>query len=128
MKKLIKILTSCMLILIVAVTFASCGLLSLNLDKVENRLEKKDYTVYTHFDEDDEVEYKYQLSAVDEDGDFFNAFEYKTVADAKDALDELENSSIDDRVVLNRKGKVVYYGTAKGVKDALGFPASLFVK
>ena len=47
MKRITKILAVCMLVVMVAMTFASCGIFSLNFEKVEARLEKKGYEVFT---------------------------------------------------------------------------------
>ena len=43
MKKLTKILAVCMLLVIVAMSFASCGLIGMDLEKMADRLEDKDY-------------------------------------------------------------------------------------
>ena len=131
MKKFAKILAVCMLAVFMVMTFASCGLFGLDLDKVEDRLDKKDYEVGSYsFDGNT------YLNAYDDDDNVFIAVEYDDKDDAKDAYDELkenwddmaeEAEEEDLKVTYGKKGNVVYYGTVKGVKDALGFPSNLLV-
>lgn len=131
MKKFAKILAVVMLVAIVAMTFASCGLFGLDLDKVEDRLDKKDYEVRSY-----SYDGNTYLNAYDDDDNVFIAVEYDDKDDAKDAYDELkenwddmaeEAEEEDLKVTYGKKGNVVYYGTVKGVKDALGFPSNLLV-
>ena len=131
MKKFTKILAVVMLVAMVAMMFASCGLVSLKFDKVEDRLEKKDYEVYT-------MEYDGQemLSASNDDDEYFMAVTFEDKDDAKEAYDELKDEweeiaeAADEegfKVTYGKSGNTVYYGTVKAVKAALGFPSNLFV-
>lgn len=131
MKKIAKILAVVMLVAVVAMSFASCGLFGLDLDKVEDRLDKKDYDVESY--SFDGVTY---LFAENDDDEAFSATEYETTDDAKEALEDLKDNwddmkefaeEEDLKITYGRKGKVVYYGTVKGVKAALGFPSNLLV-
>lgn len=134
MKRFTKILTLSLLIIMVAMTFASCGMLGVNLEKVTGRLMDKGYTVYISSDEErleemaeymDIKEPKVIFSAQNEDEDMFYAIEFKKSADAKNSFEALEEYFEDyaddyDDLICKRKGKVVYCGTKQGVKDALG--------
>lgn len=131
MKKIAKILAVCMLAVFMVMTFASCGLFGLDLDKVEDRLEDKDYTV-----SDYSIGGNSYLNAFDDDDNVFIAVEYEDADEAKDAYDEIkdnwDNISVEAeedglKATYGKKGNVVYYGTVKGVKDALGFPSNLLV-
>lgn len=131
MKKIVKILALCMLIIMVAMTFASCGLFSLDFDNVEERLEKKGYVVDTKEYRDDEM-----LIAYNDNDEYFRAITFKNKDDAKEAYKELkagwgdvldDAADIEKKVTYARKGCTVYYGTVQGVKDALYFPAKIFV-
>lgn len=68
-----------------------------------------------------------------DDAEYFGAFEFEKTSYAKEAYEELEDvfenitDDSDEDISYGRKGKTVYIGTVQGVKDALGFPASLFV-
>ena len=142
MKRITKILAVCMLVIMVAMTFTSCGLFSLNLEKVAKRLAKEDYIVIMSQNEDllDSFAYEvvdiddpeFLLVAISEDGnEAFVSIEFETFADAKDALDDFEKELEDDieeeNLILGRRGKVVYIGNEDIVKEALGFPANLLV-
>lgn len=131
MKKFAKILAVCMLVMIVAMSFASCGLFGLDLDKVEDRLEDKGYNVQS-YSYDGET----YLMAYNDDDEAFMAVEYDDADDADEAYEELKDEWDDMREeaeeedadpTYGKKGNVVYYGTVKGVKDALGFPSNLLV-
>lgn len=131
MKKFAKILAAVMLVAIVAMTFTSCGLFGLDLNKIEDRLDKKDYEVESY-----SYDGNTRLSAYDDDDNVFIAVEFDDKDDAKDAYDELkenwddmvEDAKEEDlEVTYGKNGNVVYYGTVKGVKDALGFPSNLLV-
>jgi hypothetical protein len=161
MKKFAKILAAVMLVAIVAMTFASCGLFGLDLEKVEDRLEDKDYKVYYVDDlenTDDmgfeelgalmSISFMFEEFGIDEtpvaglmgssEDDEENAFfaaEFESASDASDAYDSLkdawdeytEDADDDVKVTYGKSGKVVYFGTVQGVKDALGFPSNLLV-
>ena len=129
MKKFTKILAVVMLVAMVAMTFASCGIFSLNLDKMGDRLEKKGYEV--DFDEYDGDEYIY---AYKDDDDFFEACTFKNKDDAKEAYDDIKSDwdevmeYVDgEKYTYGKSGNTVYYGSVKAVKAALGFPSNLFV-
>ena len=129
MKKFTKILAVVMLVLMVAMTFASCGVLSIDLEKVAKRLEKKDYIFELEYYEDEAA-----LYACDEDEEeFIQIIKYETIDDAKEGFDEMKEGFeeakdyYDTDLTYGRKGKVVYAGTVKAVKDAFGFPANLLV-
>ena len=137
MKKFSKILAVCLLVVMVAMTFTSCGLFSLNLEKVTGRLMDKGYSIYAMSDED---ELKYITEALDieepkilysasKDDERFLAVEFEKASDAKDAFDALEEHVKDmgEDTICKRQGKVVYGGTEQALKDALGFPANLFL-
>ena len=150
MKKFAKILTVVMLIAIVAMTFASCGLFSLDLGDVEDRLEDEDYTVYHYkkYDKADSytkymVEYIFEELDIDaepvavlggyKNDDFFYAVELDGFFDAisayesaKDNWDDFSEDA-DGELTFGKQGSVLYIGTVDAVKDALSFPANLFV-
>ena len=131
MKKFAKILAVCMLVMIVAMSFASCGLFGVDIDKAEDRLEDKGYEVDCYSWGDEKT-----LWAIKGD-DCVSITEYEDSDDAEEAYDDImdnwdefsetgaEQGFTD--ITCNKQGNVVYYGTVKGVKDALGFPANLFV-
>ena len=128
MKKFTKILAVCMLVVMVAMTFASCGVLSIDLYKSAEKLAKKDY--YCEISNDDG---ELWLEAEEDDGDnWVEIIKFDSVDDANDYLEEIEDEmnyygDHEEDVTYGRKGKVVYWGTVDAVKDALGFPANLFI-
>ena len=161
MKKFAKILAVCMLAVFMVMTFASCGLFGIDLEKAADRLEDKDYKVYyvDDLENTDDMDFE-ELGALmalgfmfeefgidetpvaglmgsledDEENAFFAA-EFESASDASDAYDSLkdawdeytEDADDDVKVTYGKSGKVVYFGTVKGVKDALGFPSNLLV-
>ena len=132
MKKFAKIFVVCMLLLALTFSFASCGIFGLDLDDIEERLEDKDYDVQSY----SYGGYTY-LYAESDDDEIFYAIEYDDEDDAEedyeDFLDDWDDTKEDaeeegyNKLTYGKKGNVIYYGTVQGVKDALGFPMSLFV-
>ena len=131
MKRITKILAVCMLVVMVAMTFASCGIFSLNFEKVEARLEKKGYEVFTR-----ERDGRQDLVAWGDDENFINASTFATNDEAKEYYSDLKNDWEDLseeykekglKVTYGKSGKTLYFGTVDAVKTALGFPSSLFV-
>ena len=141
MKRFTKIIAVCLLVIMVIMTFASCGIFSLNLEKVAKRLISKDYSVNilssgNEFDltvlilEIEAPEIMLSASKGDDDVHCFVAFKFKNIDDAKSSFDKIENfiidSSYNDDYICKRQGKVIYGGTRQGVKDALCFPMNLY--
>ena len=68
-----------------------------------------------------------------DDDEGFWAFAFEDEDDANDAYEDLEetweeyskNSNTD--TTYGKSGNIIYFGTVKGTKDALGFPANLLV-
>ena len=156
MKRFIKILALCMLVAMVAMTFASCGLLGGDLSKIKSRLNKKDYAVIT-ISSDSQIESiveamfeEYGLSSSDEmpekalfttteDGEsVLVIYEFKNSIKALQAYnDDYEDAlklAADDlpedygEATYGISGKLLYVGTVDACKDAFGFPMNLFIK
>ena len=148
MKKFTKILALCMLVIMVSLTFASCGLFGPKISKLKENLKDDDYYAYTGDGED--IEY-YVASVLgtklsktpdrylraeheDNNDEFLYALSYKKTSDAKKTYDDLEDwaedfgKASDEDITWGRIGKVVYIGTVDAVKTAFGFPYSLFIK
>ena len=124
MKKFTKIIAVTMLVAFVALAFSSCGLFGMDMFKVAERLSKKGYA----FEIESENGQMY-VEAYDEDEeDYFEAIKFESKSDVEDFVEnELENTEWDSDETYGVKGKVVYWGTVQGVKDALGFPANILV-
>ena len=134
MKKFTKILAVVMLVLMVAMTFASCGIFSLNTEKMAKRLDRKGYQVSSG--EEDGIEFVYARGDADGYDDFFEAATFENKDDAKEAYDDIKDGWADMadefaeagvKITYGKSGNTVYYGTVKAVKAALGFPSNLFV-
>ena len=150
MKKFAKILAAVMLVAIVAMTFASCGLFGLNLEKAEDRLEDENYQVYHYKDYDDAdyytqmmVAYMFEELGIDDEpsavlggtkGDeAFYAVKFKKSSEANDAYknakknwDDFSEDAEGD-LTYGKQGNVIYFGSVDAVKTALGFPSNIFV-
>ena len=149
MKKFTRILALCMLVIMVAMTFSSCGVLTLNFTVARVRLEAKGYEVEVTDpdeidDESDEATSLVFLSLIfgetpekilkaSKDDENISICKFDSSKDAKDAKENLEefredysDDASEDFVYVTR-GKLLIIGTEQGVKDALGFPGSLFV-
>ena len=73
------------------------------------------------------------LIASDDNDEGFWAFDFKNESDAEDAFESFEDSweayseNSKSETTYAKNGTIIYFGTVQGVKDALGFPASLFI-
>ena len=140
MKKFTRILALCMLVIMVAMTFSSCGVLTLNFTVARVRLEAKGYEVEVTDpdeidDESDEIfgETPEKILKASKDDENISIYKFDSSKDAKDAKENLEefredysDDASEDFVCVTR-GKLLICGTEQGVKDALGFPGNLFV-
>ena len=124
MKKITKIMAVTLLVAFVALAFSSCGLFGFDMFAAAERLADKGYAFEIECEGDEMY-----VEAYDEDeDDYFMAIKFEDKDDAEDFLkDELEDAEWDDDESYGIKGEVVYWGTTQGIKDAFGFPASLFV-
>ena len=144
MKRFGKILVASILLVSILCSFASCGLFGSKLDKMEKRLDKKDYSITTTKDDDKIKVAIFWLLGVEVEGatvlleayngdEEFYAVEFKTTADLNDCYDELLEAAEDwaddseDDMAYGKSGKIVYVGTLQACKDAVGFPSSIFV-
>lgn len=140
MKTVAKILIVCTLLLGITLSFASCGLFGLNLEKLEDKLEDKGYEAELYTDDEIKSFLKTSpfASSIESDKvnsvlvasnlkelETFIAVEFESKDDAKKAYEDLESalenleklSKVD--LELGMKGAVVYLGTATIVDDAI---------
>ena len=140
MKTFAKILIACTLLLAVTMSFASCGLFGLNLEKLEDKLEDKGYeaefytdseltsfiksSIFASLVDSDKVESL--LVAGSENGkETFVAIELESKEDAEKVYESIE-SYIDTiknysqvELEYGMKGAVVYIGTSGIIDDAI---------
>ena len=138
-------------ILTISIASTSYFSLGFNFNKVEDRLIAEDYeTIYCAEDDMDgiagiSVSVSLSILGIEEDAteailasfgeEYFYAFEFADKRTANDAYSQLEDNYDDlkskndlNYCTYGKKGNVVYFGTVDAVKDALGRPASLFVR
>lgn len=158
MKRFIKILALCMLVVMVAMMFASCGLLGGNISKMKSRLKDKDYMVAS-VSSDNEIEgvvesmfneYGFEVAnempekmlvAQGDDGygdDVLVLYEFENAIkalqaynnDYKDAIKAACDELKDEGLdpTYGISGKIIYLGTVDACKIAFGFPMNLFIK
>lgn len=124
-KKIIALVAIVALIAIVAVCLTAC-----NADSIEKKLDKAGYTVQVYDSEEDKekgIEWvvsgsKGDISiggGVNVDYDFVTVTKFAKTEDAKKAVEEAEESGVDEGMTIKRIGKIVYAGTEQGVKDAM---------
>lgn len=116
-KKVISIIAIVSIIAILGVVLVAC-----NADSYQKKLEKAGYEVFKLGDDEAEEEVDADVEwfiTASKGTEFVEIIKFKNTDDAKKAeSNAVTGSGFGVKVVCERSGKIVFYGTEQGVKDA----------
>lgn len=117
MKKLIKALSTCLLLVVMTVMFVGC--VPSNVEKAKEKMQEAGYKVgaYSDDDEDDDDDIKggfvaYKDSTIVPD---LTAIQFVDNDEAKDYFEDHKNDKLKKNI--ERKGKWVFWGTESAIKE-----------
>ena len=133
MKTFVRVLSLCLVAVLLCTAFVACGVSS-NPDKAVDALKEAKYEVDKESDADDLKFYEemYEISGLvamvsalkvaDGKSDSITLYYFEKTADAKAALEKMEKAREDipaeykEGITLDRSGKVIYSGTAAAIE------------
>lgn len=115
MKKNIgKILAVILVVALLATVLCAC-----NAESYQKKLEKKGYTVSSAETDKEDASIVWSVSAVKSTTEAVTIYKFKTTDDAEKFEKDAPTGKVGKySLVVKRTGKIVYYGTEQGVKDA----------
>ncbi len=115
MKKNIgKILAVILVVALLATVLCAC-----NAESFTKKLEKKGYTVSSAETDKEDASIVWSVSAVKSTTEAVTIYKFKTTYDAEKFEKDAPTGKVGKySLVVKRTGKIVYYGTEQGVKDA----------
>lgn len=115
MKKLFKALSTCLVLVVMAVMLVGC--VPSNVAKAKEKMQEAGYKVgaYTNDDEDDDIKggfiaYKENVLVPD-----LTAVQFEDNDEAKDYFEDHKNDKLKKNI--ERKGKWVFWGTESAIKE-----------
>lgn len=113
-KRVLAIIAIVAIVAIMTVCLCAC-----NAESITKKLEKKGYTCVSSENDDKDATIAWTVTGTTLK-DTVTVTKYNNADDAKDAEANVPTgSALGKKVVCKRVGKVVYYGTEQGVKDAM---------
>ncbi len=117
-KKVMAVVAVVALVAILGICLVAC-----NAESIQKKLEKKDYTCTSYeAGKDDDgatIEWKVIAKKNGLNADYVTVTKFANTDDAKDYEKNVATgSALGVKLVVKRVGKVCYYGTEQGVKDA----------
>lgn len=117
-KKVISIIAIVAIIAILGVVLVAC-----NADSYQKKLEKAGYEVVViegdEADEEADADVEWIVTASKGLTEYVSVVKFKDTDDAKEfESNAVTGSGFGMKVVCERSGKIVFYGTEQGVKDA----------
>lgn len=115
MKKNIgKILAVILVVALLATVLCAC-----NAESYTKKLEKKGYTVSSAETDKEDASIVWAVTAVKSATETVSIYKFKTTDDAKNFESKAPTGKVGGFTrVVKRSGKIVYYGSEQGVKDA----------
>ena len=115
MKKLIKALSTCLLLVVMAITFVAC--VPSNVEKAKEKMQEAGYKVaaYTDDDEDDDIvggfiAYKDNKLVPD-----LTAIQFDSNDEAKDYFEDHKDNGLKKNI--ERSGKRVFWGNSSAIEE-----------
>lgn len=117
-KKVMAVVAVVALVAILGICLVAC-----NAESIQKKLEKADYTCTSYEagkdDEGANIEWKVVAKKKGLNADYVTVTKFANTDDAKEYEKNVATGSVGGfTVVVKRIGKVCYYGTEQGVKDA----------
>ena len=117
-KKVMAVVAVVALVAILGICLVAC-----NAESIQKKLEKADYTCtsYEAGKDDDgaSIEWKVVAKKKGLNADYVTVTKFANTDDAKEFEKNVPTVSFGGvKVVVERQGKIVFYGTEQGVKDA----------
>ena len=114
MKKLFKALSTCLVLVVMAVMLVGC--VPSNVAKAKEKMQEAGYKVGAYTDDDDDdilggfIAYKDSIIVPD-----LTAIQFEDNDEAKDYFEEHQNDKLKKNI--ERKGKWVFWGTESAIKE-----------